>query len=263
VTAAGNVITETTQAASITLLPGCVVENNTVTHNAGYQVISAAASTVFRRNVVMHNTAPLTVNLQGPGDFALNLFNNSAAEFELKLTAAGQVVSVPYNWWGSASPAFVASRLQHFAVDSTLGAAVASPFLVAPSADAATASIPDAISGVISADTTWTAAQSPLSLQHNTLIVSGKRLLVEAGVTVRLGAAKALFVAGGLQVNGSAEAPVLFTAAVAGQPWSHIYISPSAQGCVFAGDLVSPCLSGSFFRHAVIENGGASTRFVF
>jgi IPT/TIG domain len=98
--------------------------------------------------------------------------------------------------------------------------------------------------GTIVADTTWSAAQGPYLITSDVSIESGAVLTVEAGVTVRFQSARRLTVqSGGLRIDGTAAAPVLFTSAgntPGGTPaagdWAGLQF---LDGAVDAGTIIS------------------------
>ncbi|GAC1639920.1 MAG: hypothetical protein NVS4B8_07110 [Herpetosiphon sp.] len=77
----------------------------------------------------------------------------------------------------------------------------------------------------------WTAAQSPVTLERNTLLAADSTLLIDPGVEVQLAPNVQFTVAGTLDAQGVAGAPVRFTGAaglwsvINGQPGSTITLS--------------------------------------
>ena len=67
------------------------------------------------------------------------------------------------------------------------------------------------ISGIISANQTWTIAWSPYTVTGNVLVNSGVTLTIEAGVTVKLDDNKAIVINGALIANGSTSNRIIFT----------------------------------------------------
>jgi hypothetical protein len=89
----------------------------------------------------------------------------------------------------------------------TLLLAIVAYFGAATGAHAATA-----VSGAISAHTTWTLAQSPYQVTADVSVENGATLSIEAGVVVTFDAAKNLIVTNGaLAARGTAGQPIVFT----------------------------------------------------
>jgi hypothetical protein len=243
---------------------GVFAVNNTIVGNRFADAAVLGGSFEFSGNNVTGNDCDVGVHVvSGLGTFTRNLVANPLADYELRYDSVGQVQAAPRCWWGTAVPAQVAGRLLHFAVDSSLGAVVASPFLTAPSLSlsAATASIPDSISGVVSADTTWTVAQSPFTMTRNTLVVNSATLRIDPGVVVVVSPACSLMVDGALVALGTAAQPIKFTAASASAPWAQILVSSLAKPAVFNTSLPgAPYVSGTAFKNVVIEHGGLGGR---
>jgi hypothetical protein len=63
---------------------------------------------------------------------------------------------------------------------------------------------------VISADTTWTAAQSPITLNNIVVVVEGVTLTIEPGVVVTFNPGATLLVLGGIVANGTAGNVITF-----------------------------------------------------
>lgn len=80
------------------------------------------------------------------------------------------------------------------------------------------------VCGELAADSVWTAAGGPYRTSCEVVVPAGRTLRIEAGAQVLLGAGHAIRVAGSLQALGSAEAPLRFEPAEAGQAWGSIQL---------------------------------------
>ena len=67
------------------------------------------------------------------------------------------------------------------------------------------------VSGTISTDTTWTAANSPYHITGTVTVQSGVKLSIEAGTIVKFDPNVNLSVSGILDANGTTSAPIYFT----------------------------------------------------
>lgn len=92
------------------------------------------------------------------------------------------------------------------------------------------------VAGVIAADATWPAADSPLVVTGDVTVAPGATLTVEPGVEVRVGAGWAIEVAGALVAEGTPEAPVRFVGADEGPgAWRGLRVAGGALTLRHAG----------------------------
>ncbi len=104
------------------------------------------------------------------------------------------------------------------------------------------------VGGVMTADTTWTAAGSPYQVDTYLTIDPGVTLTIEAGVTVENYAAAGsnynFTVYGALVANGTAEQPIYFKPGLTG--WSGIQVTGEP------GNIIT----GTTLTHVIVDGGG-------
>jgi len=113
------------------------------------------------------------------------------------------------------------------------------------------------VSGTIGSDTTWTAADSPVLVEANTVVIQGVTLTVQPGVVVRFAPATILMVNGGLVARGTPADPIRFTSnQPSGAPgqWGRILFNDTATDASF--DEAGEYQSGSILEWAVVEYAG-------
>jgi hypothetical protein len=118
---------------------------------------------------------------------------------------------------------------------------------------------------IIRSTTSWTLAQSPITLRRDTVIAAGAGLIIEPGVEVRIPPGITLYVDGRLYALGQADRPVRFVGAslprwegIVGRPGSDIVLDyvdvrgGGAGGTVIASDRGALTIRSS----RITDNGG-------
>lgn len=117
-----------------------------------------------------------------------------------------------------------------------------------------------AVSGVLTQNTTWTAAQSPYCVNGNVLVSQGVTLTVEAGVLAKFAVGKSMQVDGTLKVLGTEQAHVAFDCqrpAVNNDPeacWGQLKFTDTAEDAVL--DAQGNYVSGSILRWLDLSRAG-------
>jgi hypothetical protein len=114
------------------------------------------------------------------------------------------------------------------------------------------------VSGLISANTTWTKEKSPYVVTNNILVNSGVFLTIEAGVNVKFDTLKSMQIDGALIAKGTNTDSIRFTSnttRIAGA-WGYLYFSDASTDAVFENDINGNYISGSILAYCAIEYAG-------
>ncbi|TVR34618.1 MAG: right-handed parallel beta-helix repeat-containing protein, partial [Balneolaceae bacterium] len=106
------------------------------------------------------------------------------------------------------------------------------------------------VSDDITQNTTWSTADSPVTVSESITVLSGVTLTIEPGVTVHMGSGSSLFIEGGLVAAGTGTDRITFTSAEATP-------SPGDWGSIEFSNTGS---AGSVIDHVVVEYGAGGNR---
>jgi putative cofactor-binding repeat protein len=113
------------------------------------------------------------------------------------------------------------------------------------------------VSGLISANTTWSLAGNPYIVVGNTMVDEGVTLIIDAGVTIRFDELMALQINGELKARGNSSSKITFTSnssnPTAGD-WGFVMFSDASSDAVY--DVDGNYNSGSILEYSVVEFGG-------
>ena len=116
------------------------------------------------------------------------------------------------------------------------------------------------VSGPITANTTWTVANSPYVVVGNALVMDGVTLTIEAGVQVEFQNGICLQIDGELIARGVNGIPIVFTSnetSPSPGDWGYILFTDTSIDAVFDGG--GNYVSGSILEYCVIEYAGGLT----
>ena len=112
------------------------------------------------------------------------------------------------------------------------------------------------VSGYISADTTWTSANSPYVVTGNIVVKSGVTLTIEPGVTVKTDSGISIQVDGTLIAKGTSASKITFTKNSSSN-WGYILFSDSSADATYnAGGIYT---RGSILEYCVVEYAGGAS----
>lgn len=112
------------------------------------------------------------------------------------------------------------------------------------------------VSGYISADTTWTSANSPYVVTGNIVVKSGVTLTIEPGVTVKTDSGKSIQVDGTIIAKGTSASKITFTKNSSSN-WGYILFSDSSTDAAY--DTGGNYTSGSILEYCVVEYAGGAS----
>lgn len=107
----------------------------------------------------------------------------------------------------------------------------------------------------ITTDTLWAATQSPIAVNDDTVVVSGAKLLIEAGVTVEVAAGKSITVDGELIARGTVSKEIRFTGAKTSTGtarWTSLVFKTQSADAMFSN--LDDYIGGSILEHCTFES---------
>ena len=181
------------------------------------------------RGLYVQNASPyvqnavLTENAIGVynGTTAYVIINDSAiysnTQYGLYNANTSYTLNAADNWWGSdTGPTHannpgglgdaVTDRVTYTPWQTASPVTTPTPLPTLP-----TPPTPTQVSGAITADTTWTTANSPYIITGDVTVNAGVRLTIEPGVVVKFNATRSLIINGILDAQGIADNRIVFT----------------------------------------------------
>ena len=228
----------------------CTLENNNVNSNRyGIYLGSTSINNNIQGNTVSDNTNyGIYLDYSSDNEIHHNNFidNNKQAYDHNGFNSWDKGASVGGNYWSDQSCSGNPSdgTEPYTGIDTNAGAVDTYPF---EEPDGWVIEIPTYVSGIISSDTTWTAADSPYIVTGNILVEEGVTLTIGQSVIVRFDGNYYILVEGTLSAVGTTGNMITFTSnksIPAPGDWGQIYFSDSSDdvNCIL--------------KYCIIEYGG-------
>jgi parallel beta-helix repeat protein len=238
------------------------------------------------RGLYVQNASPLVENAVF-SENAIGVYNGTTAylvirqsdlysntQYGLYNANTGYTVNAADNWWGSASgPTHsgnpggtgdrVSDRVTYAPWQGTPPVAQPAPLPTFPTPPTYTQ-----VSGAITANTTWTLAQSPYIVMGDVTVNPGVQLTIQPGVVVKFAAGRSLTVNGILDAQGTADNHIIFTSikddSVGGDAngdGSATWPRPGDWGRIAFGDSSVDALTK--LRYAEVRYGGSTGSAIY
>lgn len=222
--------------------PGPTMAAEITVSHAPSQLLAAASSNLIQANGV--STATITASLLDAWQDTVESATNKVTFTITTGNTSGNLIGTnPVN----ASSGIATITLQSTTTPGTVTIEASSPGLTSSFTSVTLYSSETEVNGTISANTTWSLANSPYIVVGDITVAAGVKLTIEPGVTVKLNDNKDIFVNGGLFADGTPNSIIIFTAnSDAPSPgfWGGIQFNESA--------IDSICI----LNHVIINYGG-------
>ncbi|MDI9569277.1 MAG: DUF799 family lipoprotein [Pseudomonadota bacterium] len=228
-------------AAAIIVTEGAqpLLTENRILDNLQQGILVEGAAPTIARNVIARNGAGGIEIRSGPAVIRENNFIDNHP-YHILGAMTGAPVSARDNWWGTAKGPEILASVQG-KID--IGAVLDAPY---PEGKRTVLPIlGPTLGGTLTADAYLTRSNSPYLVEKDLVITGGATLFIEPGVTLRFAQTTALAVEdGGIMAKGTAEQPIVFTAATA---------APTPGFHASAVRWRKKTAVNSVLRHAIIE----------